>query len=75
MAPAKVGPVRLAQFDPRHIELLEPRGERGEQRDRVRILDALRIDVGREADADLVHPDRVADRFENLAREAQPVLD
>ena len=33
------------------------------------------VDVGREADADAVHADCIADRFEHLAHEAQPVLD
>ena len=36
---------RLAELDPRHLQLLQPSRDRLEQRNRVGVLDALRIDV------------------------------
>ena len=59
--------MRFAQLDPRYAQLLKPRGERGEQGNGVGILDALRLDVGRKANADTVDADLGADRFDHLA--------
>ena len=67
--------VRLAKLDPRHLQLFQPLRKRREDGGWIGILDALRIDVRREADADTVHADRVADRLQNLGNEAQAVLD
>ena len=67
--------MRLAKLDPWHAQLLESLRDGPEQLDRVRVLDALHEDVGRETNAYPGHSDFGAHPLQHVRHEAQPVLD
>ena len=56
-------------------DLLEPVGERGEQGERIAVVDALRSPLGERRMPTLSMPIVVADGLEHLASQAKPVLD
>ena len=66
---------RLAQLEEGDADLRE-RGSRGrEQSERVAVVDALQIAVGREAHRGPFRADRVGDGLRHLAEQAHPILD
>jgi len=64
----------LAQFDEGEPQFLANLGRRTEGGGRIAVIGALRIAIGRQADADAVRAPHVDQGFQNLAHEAGAVL-